>query len=123
VVRAALKCDLPFCPGVASPGELEQALVLGNRAVKIFPAEQLGGVAYLKALSGPYLQTGIKLIPMGGVNAENLAAYLALPMVAAAGGSWMVNEQTIANKDWRAITDLTAEAVKRVAGVKAGLAG
>jgi 2-dehydro-3-deoxyphosphogluconate aldolase / (4S)-4-hydroxy-2-oxoglutarate aldolase len=118
VVRAALERGLPFFPGIASPGELEQALALGIRAVKVFPADQLGGAAYLKALSGPYLHTGIKLIPMGGVSAETLSGYLALPICGAAGGSWFVTEQAIANKDWRAITELSAQAVKLAAAAK-----
>jgi 2-dehydro-3-deoxyphosphogluconate aldolase/(4S)-4-hydroxy-2-oxoglutarate aldolase len=121
VVRAAIERCLPFFPGVSSPGELEQALALGVRAVKVFPAEQLGGVAYMKALSGPYLHTGLKLIPMGGVSAENLPGYLALSMVGAAGGSWMVAEKAIAAKDWSAITELTKDAVKRATGAKAAL--
>jgi 2-dehydro-3-deoxyphosphogluconate aldolase/(4S)-4-hydroxy-2-oxoglutarate aldolase len=109
---------LPFFPGVSSPGELEQALALGLRAVKVFPAEQLGGPAYLKALSGPYRHTGMKLIPMGGVNVDTLPGYLAAPMVGAAGGSWMVPEQAVTNRDWNTIRDLAADAVKRAAAAR-----
>ncbi len=119
VVRGAVASGLPFFPGVASPGELEQALALGLRAVKVFPAEQLGGPAYLKALSGPYRHTGMKLIPMGGVNVDTLPSYLAAPMVGAAGGSWMVTEQAVANRDWNAIRELAADAVQRAAAARA----
>ncbi len=116
VVRAANSRKLPFIPGVATPGELEQALALGCRAVKIFPAEDLGGPAYIKALSGPYAQTGMKVIPMGGVSPANLANYLALPMVGAAGGTWMVTEKDVAAKNWAAITAASREAVRLTRG-------
>lgn len=119
VVRHALERGLPFFPGVASPGELEQALALGCRAVKVFPADLLGGPAYLKALSGPYRHTGVKLIPMGGVSPETLPGYLALPICSAAGGSWMVPESAVANRDWVRITGLTADAVSRANAARA----
>jgi len=118
VVRAALERGLPIFPGIASPGELERALALGVRAVKVFPVEQLGGAAYLTALGGPYRHTGIKLIPMGGVNADSLVSYLASPMVGAAGGSWMASEKAITDKNWRGITELSAEAVKLAISAK-----
>jgi 2-dehydro-3-deoxyphosphogluconate aldolase / (4S)-4-hydroxy-2-oxoglutarate aldolase len=120
VVRAAIERGLPFFPGISSPGELEQALALGIRAVKVFPADQLGGAAYMKALSGPYQHTGIKLIPMGGVSVETLPGYLSLPICGAAGGSWMLTEKAIVAKDWAGITALTKAAVKLAASARAG---
>ncbi len=111
VVRAANAAGFPLIPGIATAGELEQALALGCCAVKAFPAEQLGGIAFLKALSGPYLQTGIKIIPMGGVGPANAAAYAALPIVGALGGSWMAAPELIKAKDWAGITALVRQAV------------
>jgi 2-dehydro-3-deoxyphosphogluconate aldolase/(4S)-4-hydroxy-2-oxoglutarate aldolase len=115
VVLAAVDRGLPFFPGVATAGELEQALAVGLRAVKVFPIEQLGGVGFLRALTGPYLHTGMKIIPMGGVRPENLAQYLELPMVAAAGGSWMAGPDAIAARNWSEITRLAAAAVRSAA--------
>ena len=112
VVRAAQQCGLPFFPGVMTPSDVEQALGLGCTLAKFFPAEAAGGVSMLKALAGPYAYTGLRFIPTGGINLGNLPSYLALPIVAAVGGSWMVERKLVAEKNWAAITALTAEAVK-----------
>lgn len=115
VVRASLKAGLPFIPGVATASEVERALQLGCRLLKLFPADAVGGVRLLKSLAGPYAHTGVKFIPLGGINAGNAAEYLVLPIVAAVGGSWMVERKLIAAKNWSEITALTAAAVKLAA--------
>jgi 2-dehydro-3-deoxyphosphogluconate aldolase/(4S)-4-hydroxy-2-oxoglutarate aldolase len=94
-----------------TPGEIEQALSLGCKLLKFFPAEAAGGVAMLKALSGPYAHTGVRFIPTGGVSSENLASYLKLPVVAAIGGSWMVDKSLVSLGRWQEITRLTREAL------------
>ena len=119
VVRKAYALNLPFVPGVMTPSDVEHGLALGCRLQKFFPAEVAGGVKMLKALAGPYAHTGIKFIPLGGVNADNAHAYLALPIVAAIGGSWMVERNLIAEKNWSAVRTLTAEALQLVASVTA----
>ncbi len=118
IVTAARECGLPLFPGIATPGELEQALALGIAAAKVFPAEQLGGAAYLQALNGPYVHTGIKLIPMGGVTPANATAYCRVPIVGAVGGSWLVTEKHLATADWAAITGLTVQALALTAQAK-----
>ena len=55
--------------------------------LKVFPASVVGGPAFLKAVAAVYRD--VRFVPTGGVNAENLASYLALPSVLACGGSWM----------------------------------
>lgn len=114
VVRAANAAGFPIIPGIATAGELEQALALGCAAVKAFPVEELGGVGFLKALAGPYAQTGIRVIPMGGVSPANAAAYAAAPLVGALGGSWMAAPELIKSRDWNSMTRLTREAVALV---------
>ena len=100
IVRASLDAGMPFVPGVATASEVELGLELGCKLQKLFPADVLGGVKLLKALAGPYGHTGVKFIPLGGVNAQNMAEYLALPIVAAIGGSWIVDKKLIAEKNW-----------------------
>ena len=112
VVKKSLASQLPFVPGVMTPSDVEHGLALGCKLQKFFPAEAAGGVKMLQSLAGPYAHTGIKFIPLGGVNAGNARAYLALPIVAAIGGSWMVERKLIAEKNWSAIRTLTAEAVQ-----------
>jgi 2-dehydro-3-deoxyphosphogluconate aldolase/(4S)-4-hydroxy-2-oxoglutarate aldolase len=110
-VEAARAAGLDFIPGVMTPGEVQQALALGCAVQKFFPAEQTGGAAFLKALEGPYGHTGVRFIPTGGLNAGNIAPYLALKTVAALGGSWFVDKKLIEAADWPAITRLTREAL------------
>lgn len=114
-LAAAREVGLQFAPGVMTPSEVELALALGCRLLKFFPAEATGGVAMLKALAGPYAHTGVKFIPTGGVTSGNLAAYLKLPVVAAIGGSWMVDKALVNDARWADITRLTREALAAAA--------
>jgi 2-dehydro-3-deoxyphosphogluconate aldolase/(4S)-4-hydroxy-2-oxoglutarate aldolase len=103
VVDYCLTHDIPVYPGVCTPTEIETALSHGLRAVKFFPAEQIGGLAYLKAIAAPYRD--IDFIPTGGVNAGNLAAYLSFNRVIACGGSWMATAEWIAQQRFDRIRD------------------
>ncbi len=118
VSRAAHDHRLPLFPGVVTPTEVMRALDLGWKHLKFFPAETFGGVNALKALAGPFGHTGVKFIPTGGISAANLPAYLALPQVAAVGGSWMAERKLVAEKSWGKITALTAEAMKVISLAK-----
>jgi 2-dehydro-3-deoxyphosphogluconate aldolase / (4S)-4-hydroxy-2-oxoglutarate aldolase len=111
VVNVARQAGLPFVPGVMTPSEVEAALALGCKLQKLFPAETAGGLSMLKALAGPYGHTGVKFIPLGGVSVATAPAYLALPIVAAIGGSWIADRKLIADQKWSTITSLAAEAV------------
>jgi 2-dehydro-3-deoxyphosphogluconate aldolase/(4S)-4-hydroxy-2-oxoglutarate aldolase len=103
---------LPVVPGVNSPSQVELGLERGLTLLKLFPAEVSGGVKMLKALHGPYAE--VSFLPTGGVELGNLASYLALPYVAAVGGSWMVNEQLLSAGRFAEVTALCAEAVQAV---------
>jgi 2-dehydro-3-deoxyphosphogluconate aldolase / (4S)-4-hydroxy-2-oxoglutarate aldolase len=111
IVRRAREAGLPFVPGVATPSEIEQALALGCRVVKFFPAEALGGVAMLQALVAPYAHTGVRLVPTGGVGPGNLKSYLDLPQVAAVGGTWLAKPDDLAAGRWPVIRERCAAAV------------
>jgi len=117
IVAHASEIGLQFSPGVMTPSDVELALSLGCRLLKFFPAEVAGGVDMLKALSGPYGHTGVKFIPTGGVSTGNLASYLKLPVVAAIGGSWMVDQQLIKAGNWAEITRITREAISAAAEI------
>jgi len=119
VSQAAQENKLPLFPGVVTPTEIIRALELGWKHLKFFPAETFGGVNALKALAGPFGHTGVKFIPTGGITAATLPNYLAIPQVAAVGGSWMAEKKLIAEKNWRQITTLTAEAMKTIAAAPA----
>lgn len=119
VVSRAQQLNLPFFPGVMTPGEVERARAVGCSILKFFPAEAAGGQTMLQALAGPYSHTGVKFIPTGGIKRESLATYLALPIVFAVGGSWLAEKKSLAARDWSAITALAADAVRTVAEVRA----
>ena len=114
VTRYVIDRGVLMMPGTASPGEMEQAMSMGLDVVKFFPAEQNGGVAKLKALAGPYKT--LKWMPTGGVNAKNLADYLAFDQIVACGGTWMVKKDLIQQENWAEITRLSREAVRTMLG-------
>ena len=116
-IATANEVGLTFSPGVMTPSEVEQAMSLGCKLLKFFPAEAAGGVKMLKSLAGPYAHTGVKFCPTGGISSQNLADYLSLPVVAAIGGSWMVDKKLVNTGDWAEITRLTKEALAAAAAV------
>jgi len=117
IVAAARAAGLEFSPGVMTPSEVEGALALGCKLLKFFPAEAAGGVNMLKSLAGPYAHTGVRFIPTGGVSSANLSVYLKLPVVAAIGGSWMVDKALVNEGNWAEITRITREALAAAAAV------
>jgi Entner-Doudoroff aldolase len=112
VVDWCLEREVPVIPGVATPTEIEMAMDKGLDIIKFFPAQAMGGIEMLKAIAGPY--GGVKFIPTGGINAQNLADYLKLSSVFACGGSWFVKTNLISAGDFNEITRLTKEAVSIV---------
>ncbi len=116
VVDHALEVGATILPGVCTPSEIEAVMARGLLALKFFPAEAAGGVAFLKAVAPPY--PSARFVPTGGINPSNLPDYLVLPNVAACGGSWMVRRQLIAAGDFGAIQRLAAEALAVVAMVR-----
>ncbi len=111
VVSAAREAGVEMMPGVMTPSEIERALGMGCRTLKFFPAEQAGGVAMIRALEGPYLSSGIRFIPTGGINPGNMRSYLERPSVVAVGGSWMAERKLIAAADWLQIEQLARDAL------------
>ncbi|MCS7338655.1 MAG: bifunctional 4-hydroxy-2-oxoglutarate aldolase/2-dehydro-3-deoxy-phosphogluconate aldolase [Verrucomicrobiae bacterium] len=112
VVQKAAELGMPFMPGVMTPSEVERALGLGCKLLKFFPAQAAGGTKTLKALAGPYAHTGVKFIPLGGIDASNAAEYLAMPIVAAVGGTWLADAKLVAAGNWTQITALTKQALE-----------
>ena len=110
IVEEAKSRLLPFCPGIATASELSQALTAGCSMVKFFPAEAAGGVKMIKNLMGAFRSTGVRVMPTGGVNASNLADYLAVPEVACCGGTWIAPKDALAAGDYATIERLAAEA-------------
>ncbi|MGB3904414.1 MAG: bifunctional 4-hydroxy-2-oxoglutarate aldolase/2-dehydro-3-deoxy-phosphogluconate aldolase [Anaerolineae bacterium] len=116
VVDWCVQNEIPVTPGVATPTEIDMALDKGLDILKFFPAEALGGIRTLKAIAAPYV--GVKFIPTGGINLDNLADYLAHPSVHCCGGSWLVKSNLIAQGRFDEITQLAHEAMSVVRQVR-----
>ena len=114
VVSYCHEKGIPICPGCFTPSDIDQAVQMGLEAVKIFPAEQAGGLDYIKALSGPY--PSMSYIPTGGISTQNIARYISFEKVIACGGSWMVKAELIKAGDFDKITELCREAIFSLLG-------
>jgi 2-dehydro-3-deoxyphosphogluconate aldolase/(4S)-4-hydroxy-2-oxoglutarate aldolase len=114
VVDYCIENSIPITPGINNPTQIEMALERGIEVVKYFPAEASGGLPLLKSMSAPYI--GIKFIPTGGINQNNLCFYLSANKVLACGGSWMVKPELISSGNFGDITRLTKEAISIMLG-------
>lgn len=115
VVRWCMDQKLPVLPGCTTASEVEAAQNMGLAVVKFFPAEQSGGLARIRALSGPY--PDMRYIPTGGIGLSNLVEYLDCPLIVACGGSFMVNDAHLRARDWQAIMATTRKAMDTVLGM------
>lgn len=109
VVAYGAKTGVPVIPGVMTPSEIARGMALGLGTLKFFPAGNAGGPSMLKALASVY--PDIRFMPTGGVTPDNLGDYLALPAVAACGGSWMTPRKLLEAGDFAGIGRLVREAV------------
>ncbi|MEY2854892.1 MAG: hypothetical protein RL030_2024 [Pseudomonadota bacterium] len=109
--EAAAEFSMPWLPGAATASEIMLARKAGYRFIKFFPAATAGGVAALRQFAGPFAD--IQFCPTGGINAESMAHYLALPNVACIGGSWIADDPAIAQGLWDQIASRAASALAR----------
>ncbi|KIP75072.1 ketohydroxyglutarate aldolase [Vibrio harveyi] len=111
-VQYCLDKGVAIVPGVNNPSLVEQAMEMGLRTLKFFPAEPSGGVGMLKALTAVY---PVKFMPTGGVSLGNVDEYLSIPSVLACGGTWMVPTKLIDEGKWDELGTLVRDAVAHVA--------
>lgn len=116
VVEYCVNNDIFIIPGTANPTNVETALEYDLKVVKFFPAEQAGGLNYIKAISAPY--PGVMFMPTGGINQSNVSKYLEYDRIIACGGSWMVKKDLIKEGKFDEITKLTKEAVDIVKQIR-----
>ena len=113
VVEYCLAHDLPVVPGVCTPTEIEAALAADLRVVKFFPAEPMGGIAFLEAIAAPY--SGVEYVPTGGITLHHVPRYLKCAKVLACGGSWMAPKAWIQAGAYDRIRDAARLAARAVA--------
>ena len=112
IVKYCVEKGILITPGCANPSDIEQALENGLDVVKFFPAEPAGGLKMIKAMAAPYV--GVKFMPTGGINQNNVRDYLAYDRILACGGSWMVKGSLVDAGEFDKIEELTREAVEIV---------
>lgn len=108
LIEAAWESGLPLLPGVMTPSDVIAARLAGFRELKLFPAQQAGGIGMLQALAGPF--PDVTFCPTGGITAETAPEFLALSNVACVGGSWLTPKTALAAGDWGTITALARQA-------------
>jgi 2-dehydro-3-deoxyphosphogluconate aldolase/(4S)-4-hydroxy-2-oxoglutarate aldolase len=112
LVPALLDAGVPVMPGVATAGEAMSAAEAGFEVLKFFPAEQAGGLSYLRSLQGPL--PDIRFCPTGSISRAHAPDYLALPNVVCVGGSWIATKELVEKGDWETIqSNARAAAVMR----------
>ena len=116
VVEWCVNNGIVIVPGCVTPTEIMMAMEYGLNVLKFFPADIYGGLKGMKNLSAPF--GGIKFVPTGGVNTENIAEYAAAPFVFAVGGSWVCPRNAIASGDFGKITELSREARQRFLSIR-----
>ncbi|RND29984.1 bifunctional 4-hydroxy-2-oxoglutarate aldolase/2-dehydro-3-deoxy-phosphogluconate aldolase, partial [Vibrio cholerae] len=108
IVKYCQQRGVTIVPGVNNPSLVEQAMEMGLKTLKFFPASASGGTEMLKALNAVY---PVKFMPTGGISAANIQDYLAISSVLACGGTWMVPGQLIDEQNWPEIGNLVRKAV------------
>jgi 2-dehydro-3-deoxyphosphogluconate aldolase/(4S)-4-hydroxy-2-oxoglutarate aldolase len=108
LIAAAKASNLALLPGVMTPSDIIAARSAGLTELKLFPAQQAGGIGMLNALYGPF--PDVMFCPTGGVTAASAPDYLARPNVACVGGSWLTPQDAVARGDWPRITALARAA-------------
>lgn len=101
LVPALLGAGVPVIPGIATPTEAIDRLSDGFRVLKLFPAEQYGGLGTIQAMGGPLPQA--LFCPTGGIGRDKVAAYLAVRSVVAVGGTWIAPGPLLRAGDWDTI--------------------
>ena len=112
LLQAGNEGKIALIPGISSISELMDGADYGYDHLKFFPAEASGGVKAIQSIGGPF--PDIRFCPTGGININNIRDYLALPNVACCGGSWLVTNEIVENKNWSAITQLANQALAHV---------
>lgn len=110
IVQFCQEQGMPMCPGVATASEIEQAMELGITAVKFFPAEPMGGLRTIKALSAPYHT--MRFMPTGGISVDNAPKYLAYEKIFAVGGSWIASSALLEANDFDRIRENAVKAAE-----------
>ena len=118
VIDAARRADVAVLPGALTPSEVFEAFRLGGDMVKVFPAQSVGGAAYVRALRGPF--PDIPLVPTGGVTLDNVREMFDAGAAAVGVGSELVSKDALARRNYAAIGALAAQFLAAARQARAG---
>ena len=104
LIKESFKIDFNFIPGVSTSSDINTAIKLGCKVLKLFPAIQLGGFSYFKSIYSPYKSSELNFIALGGINDRNAKDFLKNESFIGVGASWIATNELIKNKDWKEIT-------------------
>ncbi|MBR3804563.1 MAG: bifunctional 4-hydroxy-2-oxoglutarate aldolase/2-dehydro-3-deoxy-phosphogluconate aldolase [Clostridia bacterium] len=111
VIKKTKELGLVSMPGALTPSEIQSAHRAGADFIKLFPIDNLG-VSYLKAVKAPL--SHIKFLAVGGVDENNMSAYLKAGVCGFGIGSNIVKKDLIEKGDFDAITELAKKYVSIV---------
>ena len=111
VIDAAKRAGVAVLPGALTPTEIFEAFRAGGDMVKVFPVQNVGGAAYLRALRGPF--PDIPLVPTGGVTLDNIGDMFKAGAAAVGVGSELVSQDALARRDYAAIGALAKQFIMR----------
>ena len=118
VFDAARRADVAVLPGALTPTEVFEAFRLGGDMIKVFPAQNLGGASYLRALRGPFPQ--IPLVPTGGVTLDNVREMFDAGAAAVGVGTELISKDALARRDYAAISTLATKFLAAVRQARSG---
>jgi 2-dehydro-3-deoxyphosphogluconate aldolase/(4S)-4-hydroxy-2-oxoglutarate aldolase len=118
LLEAGRLSSIPYLPAIATASELMKGLAAGYHCFKFFPAGAAGGIPMLKSFAGPFADA--RFCPTGGITQETVSAYLELPNVLCAGGSWLSPGDALAARDWARIQMLASKAAASRNAVRSG---
>ena len=104
LIKESFKIDFNFIPGVSTSSEINTAIKLGCKVLKLFPTIQLGGLSYFKSIYSPFKSSNLNFIALGGINDMNANDFVKNESFIGVGASWIATNELIKNKDWKEIT-------------------
>ena len=118
VIDAARRADVAVLPGALTPTEVFEAFRHGGDMIKVFPAQNVGGAAYIRALRAPFPE--IPLVPTGGVTLDNVREMFDAGAAALGVGSELVSKDALARRDYASIGALAAQFMAAVNEAREG---
>ena len=104
IIKESFKIDCKFVPGVSTSSDINTAIKLGCKVLKLFPTIQLGGLSYFKSIYSPYKSSNLNFIALGGINDKNANDFIKNEHFIGVGASWIASKKLIKNKNWKEIS-------------------